>query len=148
MRLAGTIAASAFPVQTRRHAPAPWDPRAGTSKCKCPSQLGGHWAGYLLLGIWLKCAPFLSLRVSYCSLACHYLQMWDFTLVGHVNAACDANLWTHQRESWSLSLSYPSFHSAIFPVECSILTKHLGLIRSKLTTLWELLNCSSCWMQF
>lgn len=41
MRLAGTIAASVFPARTRRHAPAPWDPRVGTSKCKCPLSAGG-----------------------------------------------------------------------------------------------------------
>lgn len=105
------------------------------------SQLGGeHWAGYLLLGIWLKCAPFHSPRVPYCAFACHYLQMWDFTLVGHVNAGCDANLWTHQRESLrSFSPLSPSFHRAICPVECNIPTKHFGLIRSPPTTLWELI---------
>lgn len=143
MRPAGTIAASVFPARTRRHAPAPWDPRVGTSKCKCPLSAGGggeHWAGYLLLGIWLKCAPFHSPRVPYCAFACHYLQMWDFTLVGHVNAGCDANLWTHQRESLrSFSPLSPSFHRAICPVEGNIPTKHCGLIRSPPTTLWELI---------
>lgn len=85
----------------------------GTPRCALPnaderSQRGVHRAGYLLLGIWLKCALFLHLRVPYCALACHYLQMGDFTVVGHVNAACDVNSWTHQRESFPLWC--PSFH--------------------------------------
>lgn len=62
---------------------------------------GGHRAGYLLAGIWLKCARPLSLRVPLCGAACHYLQMGAFTPVGHVSAGCDANSWTHQRESLS-----------------------------------------------
>jgi len=88
---------------TRRHAPAPWDPVRAPQNVNVGSQLGGHRGCYLLPGIWLKCALFLSLHVAHCGLSCLYLQMWDFTLVGHVNAGCDANWWTPQRESCSLS---------------------------------------------
>lgn len=93
---------SHFACFLRRHADT-LRPR-GTPACalqnvNARSQLGVTELGYLLLGIWLKCAPFHSPRVSYCTLACQYLQMWDFTVAGHVNAGCNANWWTYQRES-------------------------------------------------
>lgn len=105
---------------------------------------GGHWASYLLPGIWLKCAPFHSPRVPLCALACHYLQMRDFTLVGHVNRDCDANFMDSSKGKFALLPPHPPSQPSVpvapfVPSRTYIHTKLLGLIRSPPTTLWGLI---------
>lgn len=53
MHLAGTIAASSFPAQTRRHAPAQWDPCADTM---CASA-GGTLSQLFIAGHLVKMCP-------------------------------------------------------------------------------------------
>lgn len=43
-----------------RHAPAPWDPRAGTSKCKCPLSAGGALRRLFIAGHLVKMCPLSS----------------------------------------------------------------------------------------
>lgn len=75
MRPAGTIAASVFPARTRRHAPAPWDPRVGTSKCKCPLSAGGGGAlsRLFIAGHLVKMCP---LSFPPCPLLCFCLSLF------------------------------------------------------------------------
>lgn len=100
---------------------------------------GGTELSYLLPGIWLKCAPFHSPRVPFCASACHYLQMRDFTLVGHVNRDCDANFMDSSKGKFApppLPPSLPSVPVAPFvPFRTYIHGKLLALIGSPPTTL-------------
>ncbi len=101
---------------------------------------GGRWVGYLLPRIWLKCAPFLSLRVPLCGRACHYLQMGRF-YAGRTRERC---LWckfmdSSKRKFELFSLLCPSFHRGARSCGEKHPTKHFGLIKSQQTTLWELM---------
>lgn len=139
MRIAGGGHCFQFAHLQTRSGPV-WDPRVGTSKWKCPLSAGGHRASYLLPGIWLKCAPFHSPRVPLCASACHYLQMRDFTLVGHVNRDCDANFMDSSKGKFALLPTHPTSLPSV-PVapfvrfRTCIHRKLLGLIRSPPTTL-------------
>lgn len=121
----------------RRHAPAPWDPRVGTPKCKCAlSQLGvcvcllrggGELLQLFIAGHLVKMCPFLSPRVLHCAAACHYLLMRDF----YAGRTREAPLWCKLMDSSKGKLSlYPhclsssSLHCDVCPpVEDSVPTK-------------------------
>lgn len=124
------------------HAPAPSDPCAGASKCKWPlsagKRRGAHGLSFIA-GHLVKMCPFSS---PPCSPLCFCLSLFAsvrcWGSVGHVNVSCDANSWTHQRGKvcGPHSPRSPSVHVTIRPVDNDN-TKHLALMRSPLTTLWQ-----------
>lgn len=73
MKRCGTIAASVFPERTHRHAPAPWDPRVGTSKCKWRLSVGGTLSRLFIAGHLVKMCP---LSLPPCSSLCFGLSLF------------------------------------------------------------------------
>lgn len=116
----------------RGHAPgprgAPRDPRAATSLCKCGAQSGGREP---VIYYWASGSN-VPLSFPPCRFLCCSLSLFANVRFSAGRRACDANWWTHQRES--VRPFFPVSRRPLRPLSwmmsSSILTSCSGLMRS------------------
>lgn len=98
-----------------------------------------------IAGHLVKMCPLSFTRVSFCAFTCYYLQMWDFTLVGHVNlllCVLVMLIYGLSRATFALFFLFlnPPPPNSSFRLHNSC----KPLIKSPPTTLWHTI-LQSCW---